>query len=211
MRFRLAAALALVAHASASAVAQKPDKPPRGLATDGLAGESVALLPLTMAVANPNLRQDTMIVALGDQRHLLRWADSVIGEEFKARAPEVNWVLAPRLRQLARRNPGFMPDPDQMGQAILRAPKLTKIPDPLRGSLRSVIAMTGGRYAMAPAALGFSRDSTGQLRVDLALALADGRQGTVIWRSMTYATGASPGEALAAAVTAVLPGVGTGP
>jgi len=211
VRLRLAAALALAAHASASAVAQKPDKPPRGLATDGLAGESVALLPLTMAVANSDLRQDTMIVALGDRRHVLRWADSVIGEELKARAPEVNWVLAPRLRQLARRNPGFMPDPDQMGQAILRAPKLTKIPDPLRGSLRSVIAVTGGRYAMAPAALGFSRDSTGALRVDLALALADARQGTVIWRSMTYATGASPGEALAAAVTAVLPGVGTGP
>jgi hypothetical protein len=211
VRLRLAAALALAAHASASAVAQKPDKPPRGLATDGLAGESIALLPLTMAVANADLRQDTMIVALGDRRHLLRWADSVIGQEFQTRAPEVNWVPAPRLRQLARRNPGFMPDPDQMGQAILRAPKLTKIPDPLRGSLRSVIAVTGGRYAMAPAALGFSRDSTGALRVDLALALADARQGTVIWRSMTYATGASPGEALAAAVTAVLPGVGTGP
>jgi hypothetical protein len=211
VRLRLVAALALVASTSAPAAAQRPEKPPRGLATDGLAGESVPLLPLTMAVANPDLRRDTMIVALGDQRHLLRWADSVIGDEFRTRAPEVNWVLAPRLRQLARRNPGFMPDPDQMGQAILRAPKLTKIPDPLRGSLRSLIAVTGGRYAMTPAALGFSRDSTGQLRVDLALALADGRQGTVIWRSMTYASGATPGEALAAAVTAIFPPVGTGP
>jgi len=211
VRLRLAAALVLAVHASTSAVAQRPEKPPRGLATDALAGESVALLPLTMAIANPDLRQDTMIVALGDQRHLLRWADSVIGQELQTRAPEVNWVPAPRLRQLARRNPGFMPDPDQMGQAILRAPKLTKIPDPLRASLRSVIAVTGGRYAMAPAALGFSRESTGQLRVDLALALADARQGTVIWRSMTYATGANPGEALAAAVTAVLPAVGAGP
>jgi hypothetical protein len=211
VRLRLAATLALVVHAATSAVAQRPEKPPRGLATDGLAGEQVALLPVTLAVANSDLRQDTMIVALGDQRHVLRWADSVIGQEFQTRAPEVNWVLAPRLRQLARRNPGFMPDPDQMGQAILRAPKLTKIPDPLRASLRSVIAVTGGRYAMAPAALGFSRDSTGRLRVDLALALADARQGTVIWRSNTYATGTSPGEALAGAVTAILPAVGGGP
>jgi len=211
VRLRFAAALALIAGVSTSAVAQGPDKPPRGLATDGLAGESVALLPVTLAVATAALRGDTAITGLGDHRHVLRWADSVIGEEFQGRAPEVTWILAPRLRQLARRNPGMVPDPDQMGQAILRAPKLTKIPDPLRSSLRSLVAVTGGRYAMAPAALGFSRDSTGALRADLALALADSRSGAVIWRSSTFGTGASPGEALAAAVTAILPGAGSGP
>jgi hypothetical protein len=211
VRFRLVAALALAAHASGVAAAQGPDKPPRQLATDGLAGESVALLPVTLALADAALRTDSGFIALGDHQHLLRWADSVIAEEFRGRSPEVTWLPAPRLRQLARRNPGMIPDPDQMGQAILRAPKLTKIPDPLRSSLRSLIAVTGGRYAMAPAALGFSRDSSGGLRADLALALADGRGGTVIWRSQSFGRGASPGEALAAAVDAVLPGLGTGP
>lgn len=211
MRFRLAAALALAAHASGVAAAQGPQKPPRQLATDGLAGESVALLPVTLALADAALRHDSAFIALGDHQHLLRWADSVIAEEFRGRAPEVTWLPAPRLRQLARRNPGMVPDPDQMGQAILRAPKLTKIPDPLRSSLRSLIAVTGGRYAMAPAALGFSRDSTGGLRADLALALADGRGGTVVWRSQSFGRGMSLAEALAAAVDAVLPGLGAGP
>jgi hypothetical protein len=211
VRLRLAAALVLAVHASASAVAQGPDKPPRRLATEGLAGESIALLPVTLAMADPALRGDSAVVALGDHRQVLRWADSVIGEELQGRAPEVTWLLPPRLRQLARRNPGFVPDPDQMGQAILRAPKLTRIPDPLRSSLRNLVAVTGGRYAMAPAGLSLSRDSTGGLRADLALALADARTGMVVWRSLSVGKGASPGEALAAAVIAVLPGSTPGP
>jgi hypothetical protein len=211
VRLRLAAALALVIGAPAFATAQQARKPPRQLATDGLAGESVALLPVTLAIADAALKGDTAVTLLGDRVHVLRWADSVIGEAFRGRAPEVTWVPPTRLRQLARRNPGMIPEPDQMGQAILRAPKLTKIPDPLRSSLRSLITVTGGRYAMVPAALGLARDSTGALRVDLTLALADARGGTVVWRSNTFGTGASPGEALAAAVAAVLPAVSSGP
>jgi hypothetical protein len=95
-----------------------------------------------------------------------------------------------------------------MGQAILRAPRLTRIPDPLRSSLRSLTAISGGRFAMAPAALGFTRDSAGGIRADLALALADTRRGVVVWRSDTFGSGAAPGDALAAAVAAVLPAPG---
>ena len=49
------------------------------------------------------------------------------------RAPEVKWVLPPALRKMARRSPRHCADPDQMGQAVLRSPKLKDIPDPLRG------------------------------------------------------------------------------
>jgi hypothetical protein len=209
---RLAAALALLLAPGivvpAAAAAQAASKPPRGLATEALSGESVALLPLTMVVVDPTLRGDSAIAALGNRQHLLLWADSIVGDAFQGRAPEVNWVLPVRLRQMARRNAGMVPDPDQMGQAILRAPKLTRVPDPLRGSLRSLTAISGGRFAMAPAALGFSRDSAGGFRADLALALADTRRGVVVWRSATFGSGAAPGDALAAAVAAVLPAPG---
>jgi hypothetical protein len=209
---RFAAALVLLLApgivAPAGAAAQAGSKPPRGLATEALSGESVALLPLTLVVVDPALRGDSAVAVLGARQRLLLWADSVVGDAFQGRAPEVNWVLAPRLRQMARRNPGMVPDPDQMGQAILRAPKLTRIPDPLRGSLRELSAIAGGRFAMAPAALGFSRDSAGRFRADLALALADTRRGVVVWRSATFGSGAAPGDALAAAVAAVLPAPG---
>lgn len=209
---RLAAALALLlapgVAAPAAVLAQARSKPPRGLATEALSGESVALLPLTLVVTDPALRGDSAVAALGDRRHLLLWADSVVGDAFQGRAPEVNWVLPARLRQMARRNPGMIPDPDEMGQAVLRAPKLTRIPDPLRSSLRSLTAISGGRFAMAPAALGFTRDSAGGIRADLALVLADTRRGVVVWRSDTFGSGSAPGDALAAAVAAVLPAPG---
>lgn len=210
MRFAAALALLLVPGivVPAAAAAQAGSKPPRGLATEALSGESVALLPLTLVVVDPALRGDSGIAALGARQRLLLWADSVVGDAFQGRAPEVNWVLAPRLRQMARRNPGMIPDPDQMGQAILRAPKLTRIPDPLRSSLRELTGIAGGRFAMAPAALGFTRDSAGGFRADLALALADTRRGVVVWRSATFGSGAAPGDALAAAVAAVLPAPG---
>jgi hypothetical protein len=211
VRLHLAIALALVAGTPALVAAQNPGKPPRQLATDGLAGESIALLPVTLALADSTLRNDSAVTTLGDRTHVLRWADSIIGESFVGNAPEVTWVLPARLRQLARRNPGMIPEPDQMGQAILRSPKMSKIPDPLRSSLRSLITVTGGRYAMVPAALGLSRDSTGSLRADLALALADARGGTVVWRSNGSGRGQSPGEALAAAVASVLPSASVGP
>jgi len=209
---RLAFAALTLAARTSVATGQGPTRPPpRGLVTEALSGESIALLPVTLVVADPTVRGDSSLVALGDRRQLLLWADSVVGEEFQGRAPEVNWVPARRLRQLAHRNPGMVPDPDQMGQAILRAPKLTKVPDPLRSSLRSLTAITGGRFAMAPAALGFSRDPGGGFRVDLALALADARSGLVVWRSATYGSGTTPGDALAAAVLAVLPAATAGP
>jgi len=205
------AALTLVARTSVAA-AQAPTRPPRhGLAIEALSGESVALLPVTLVVADSTVRGDSSLVALGDRRQRLLWADSVVGEEFQSRAPEVNWVPARRLRQLAHRNPGMVPDPDQMGQAILRAPKLNKVPDPLRSSLRSLTAISGGRFAMTPAALGFTRDPGGGFRADLSLVLADARSGLVVWRSATYGSGTTLGDALAAAVAAVLPAATTGP
>lgn len=182
-----------------------PPKPPKALNALALAGEAIAVLPLTLTVSDPALARDSTLACLRDRRAVLRWADSVIGEGLEARAPEVAWVLPPRLRQIARRNPGMVPEPDQMGQAILRSPKLKRVPDPLRTGLRNLTSFTGGRYAMVPAALAFARDTSGALRADLSIALADTRTGTVAWHALTWGLGASPDEALTAAVAAVLP------
>jgi len=183
-----------------------PAKRPPALATPALAGQAVAVLPLTLAGTDPALAGDSTLRALGGRRAGLAWADSIIGAALEARAPEVSWTLPARLRQLARRNPGMVPDPDRMGQAVLRSPKLKRVPEPLASALRNLTAVTGGRYAMVPAALGLARDATGGVRADLALALADARSGQVVWRALSSATAASPAEAVSAAVANVLPG-----
>lgn len=173
--------------------------------SQGLAGQEVAIMPLTLLATDPAFQSDTLFDAYRDRRATLTWADSVIGEAFVSRAPEVRWVLAPALRKVARRSPGIVGDPDQMGQAMLRAPKLRDVPEPLRASLRNLMAVVGGRVAMVPAALSFSPDSAGRVRAELSLVAADTRAGKVVWRSQAPGTGATPAAALVAALVGVLP------
>jgi hypothetical protein len=161
-------------------------------------------------VADSAVESDPAYNRFRDRRAGLLHADSLINEEIQARSPEVNWVFPPKLRKVARRSAGFVEDPDQMGQAVLRSPGFTKVPDPLRSSLRGLVALIDGRFALVPAALGFGPEPNGQVRADLTLVLADARNGKILWRSLAYGRGASPDQALDAAVAAVLP-VSQGP
>jgi hypothetical protein len=176
------------------------------LPVDALAGKRVGVLPITLVVADPTIQPDTGFAPYRDRRAALHRTDSLIAEALLGRGPEVGWVLPPELRKMARRAAGFVPDPDQMGQAILRAPKLTVIPDPLRSSLRSLMAIADGRVALVPAALGFGPEPDGEIRADLSLVLGDVRNGKVLWRSMALGRGKTPDQALIAALATVLPG-----
>jgi hypothetical protein len=162
-------------------------------------------MPITLIAPDPALQSDTVYAPYRERRAALLWADSLIGEAFTGRAPEVGWVLPAELRKVARRSPGIVGDPDQMGQAALRSPKLREIPDPLRSSLRNLMAVVGGRMVMVPASIGFGRQADGRIRADLSLVAADTRTGKVLWRSVAVGSGANPREALDAALAAVLP------
>jgi hypothetical protein len=188
----------------------KPLPPVAILPTTQLAGQTIAVLPLTLVVADPSLESDSGYAPYRDHRAALLRADSLVSEGIRTRSPEVNWVLPPQLRKIARRSAGFVEDPDQMGQAVLRSPNLDKVPDPLRSSLRGLVALTDGRMALVPASLGFGPEPDGQIRADLTLVLADARNGKVLWRSVAYGRGRSPDQALGAAMAAVLPTT-TGP
>jgi hypothetical protein len=173
--------------------------------SEALAGQEVAVMPLTLVATDPAFQTDSLFAPYRDRRTTLTWADSVIGDAFVGRAPEVRWVLPPELRKVARRSPGIVGDPDQMGQALLRSPKFKTVPDPLRASLRNLMAVVGGRVALVPASLGFLPDSTRRIRAELSLVAADTRTGKVVWRSLALGSGPTPDAALAAALNAVLP------
>jgi len=204
--------LALVAcGANAQDTGTKPPAPVTAhppvtmLPTGNLAGQTIAVLPLTMLVADPALQSDTLLAPYRGHRPALLRADSLIGIEIENRSPEVKWVLPPQLRKVARRSAGFVDDPDQMGQAVLRAQNINKVPDPLRSSLRGLVALVDGRLALVPASLGFGAEPNHQIRADLTLVMVDARNGKVLWRSLAYGRGASPDQALSAAIAAVLP------
>ena len=204
--FSAACASAQEQRQQANAVKASPSVP-----TTLLAGQQVSLMPITLVVADSTLQSDTLYAAYRDRRATLTWADSLIGEAFTGRAPEVKWMLPPELRKISRRSPGIVGDPDAMGQAALRSPKVKDIPDPLRSSLRNLSAVAGGRVAMVPAALSFSREEDGRIRADLSLVAADTRAGKVIWRANPAGHGAAPPQALEAALASVLPVDFTGP
>jgi hypothetical protein len=176
------------------------------LSTQALAGKTVIVLPITLVVADPSIQSDTGYATYRDRRAALHRTDSLITEALLARGPEVHWVLPPELRKIARRSAGFVAEPDEMGQAVLRAPNMSTIPDPLRSSLRSLVAIADGRLVLVPAAVGFGPEPDGRIRADLSIVMGDARNGKVLWRSLALGRGKSPDEALNAALAAVLPG-----
>ena len=172
------------------------------LSTGTLAGQRVPVLPVTIVVAEDTLAQ---MEPFSVHAHALAWADSIVGEVLQERSPEVKWVLPAELRKVALRAPGIAPDPDHMGQGILRASKMDVVPDPLRSNLRALVALTNARFAFVPAAIGILPDSMGGVRADISMVLADIRTGQVVWRAVATGSDAKPSRALIAAIARVLP------
>ena len=163
-----------------------------------LAGQAVPVLPNSYLVA------DGIAGIPAARLEALAWADSIMGETLEARGPEVRWVLAPALRQVAKRAPSTVPSPDKMGQATLRARRMDRVPDPLRVYLRSLAALTGSRLVLVPAAMRFTNVGD-SVRVEIDFVMADARNGSIPWRSVPTATAATAAEALRAAVGHILP------
>lgn len=198
----IAASLAALALLAAPAAAQDDGGRRTGLAREGMAGQVVAVLPLTW------LSRDTSItdaILLRDRVEVMRWADSVLGDALIFMAPEVTWTLPPELRRMARRNPAMVQDPDRMGHAVLRSPRLNTVPDPTRSQLRMLVAIAGGRLAFVPAGLALSRNADGQVEAALDVVVADARTGRVGFRSRVTGLGPTPAEALVDVVRTLFP------
>ena len=178
-----------------------------GIATEALAGQVVGVLPLTHMSRDTALRDSLL---MGPRANVLRWADSVLGEALLEQNPEINWMLPPELRRASRKAAGMVPEPDRMGQSVMRSPKLDQVPDPLRGYLRTLMGVAGGRFVFIPASIAAGKDSVGAIRLTLMAVLADTRTGKVVWRSSNATgTAATPAEALMAAVKTFLPDADT--
>lgn len=174
-----------------------------GIAVEALAGQVVGVLPITHMSRDTSLRDSLL---MGPRATVLRWADSVLGESLTGQTPEINWMLPPELQRTSRKAAGMVPEPDRMGQSIMRSPKLEQVPDPLRGYLRTLMGVAGGRFVFIPASMIAGKDSVGALRLTLIAVLADTRTGQVVWRSTgAFGTGPTPADALMAAVKTFLP------
>ncbi len=173
------------------------------LPTAGMAGRPVTVYPLTF------LRTDEMLgweMYVQPRRDALDRADSLIAVLLTERAPEVTWVLPDQLRRAARRAPGMLSSPDQMGTALLRS-RFRQVPDPLRSQLRTLNGIAGGRYALIPASLVFRRDPGGAGAAELTLVIVDVRTGREGWRTVARGNGADPWGAMWNALKSLVPGL----
>lgn len=198
----LAACSTAATPAVAPLPAQEKPAPAPALSVAPLAGQRIPLVPVSYLIVESPV--DSFLAA--DRTARLRWADTLIGDILVMRGPEVEWVLPPELRRVAQRAPATVTDPDRMGQSIMRSSSLDKVPDPLRGYLRGLTAMTNGRLVMIPAAIRFSADSaTGGVRAEAVLVLADTRNGAVVWRSSPVGVATTAAAALEIAIAHILP------
>jgi hypothetical protein len=200
----MAACLAGAAACGGGRPAEAGPAPTAPLPTAGLAGQRVAIFPLTLVVTDEALPWRD---AVGARRAALDRADSLLVELLRERAPEVTWVAPGQLRQAARRNAGAFADPDQMATALLRSPSFRQMPDPLWSQMRTLVAAVGDRYVMVPAALVFVPGTVNAGRAELTVVLADVRSGAIGWRTVANAEGAEPWDAFRRAVRALTPGL----
>jgi hypothetical protein len=94
-----------------------------------------------------------------------------------------------------------------MGTALLRAPNIVNVPDPLRSQLRALGAIAGGRFLLIPAALLYTKGTTSPATAELSIVLVDIRLGEVQWRSLARGDGADPWSALTAVMKHLTPGL----
>ena len=199
--FAVGTLVAALAVAQAGSAQKKPVTQP--LVVNAVAGQGVAIVPVNMFIIEPEVPPGTFTLG---KPALTRWVDSLLFDGATSRAPEVNWIPPQELRRISRRAGGLMPDPDQMGQSIMRSWGISTVPDPLRSNLRRLLAVAGGsRYAMIPASVVFKPDSAGGLSVSMAVLLADVRTGKVVWRSVAKGSGGTAGQALGKAVKTIFP------
>ncbi len=185
---------------SAEEIEPRPAAP---LPTAGLAGEPVSVYPVTMMLAEDSLGWNDYVQP---RREALDRADSLIALLLTERAPEVTWMLPDDLRRAARRAPGLLRDPDQMGTSILRTP-FDRTPDPLRSQMRQLSGVVGGNYALVPASLIFYAEPDGRGRAELTLVIVDVRLARTSWRTVATGKGSDPWQATWEALKTLVPGL----
>ena len=209
----LLAAVPLACGTAATTQDRSEPRPTAALPVTNLAGQRVMVLPLTMALAHDSLpwRGD-----LSQRPAVLFRADSLLGALLTERAPAVTWVLPPELRRAAALSAGMVSDPGQFPTSMLRFDKVERLPDPLRSQIRNLAAVSGARYGLVPAALGWvPTDTSGAARAvvtgnglgtaELVLVLVDARLGQVGFRTVARGAGDDPWTALVRAVRIATP------
>jgi hypothetical protein len=178
----------------------------RVLGVQALAGQTVAVVPITFIGADSSLKRDSALAIYWNRVAGLHHFDTLFGDYLTGTLVETKWVLPPALRQLYLKTHGYMPDPDYMGQSQLKNPGIKKkVPEPLASKLRAVAGVTDARVIVVPAGVVFLRDSTGMLNANVSVVLVDARTGEIKYRTISTGKGVTSDAALRASFAVMIP------
>lgn len=151
-----------------------------------LAGSSALLMVVGGIVVGDSANP---LAELGARRlELVETANATLDTALRRDAREVSWMGLAEQRRAARRSPTLGVDPDRLPTAFLVGPGVQRVPEPLWSGIRTLVAMTGARMAIVPAAARIS-GHPGALTAEYVLVVVDARIGEVLWRGR--AVGAS--------------------
>lgn len=115
----------------------------------------------------------------------------------------VEWVGLAAQRRAVRRNPTLAVNPDRIPLDMLADPTVDRVPASVILQMRGLAAVTGTRFAMAPAIVRINASGSG-FRATYVIAMVDTRTSTVMARMRATGTGATPEAALQAAAATVV-------
>ena len=179
--------------------------PIAALPVGSLAGSSALLMAVGAVVAGDSADP---LPGLNAQRlALLEVANATLDTALRRDAREVIWMGLAEQRRVARRSPTLGVDPDRLPTLYLASPSVQRVPDPLWAGIRTLVAMTGARMAVVPAAVRIT-GHVGALIAEYVMVIVDARTGEVLWRGRSVG-GASPTAeaALASAAGAAVGGI----
>lgn len=197
----LSLAAALAALPPAVAAQESAPEPPRPLAP--FLTRRVVVPPVQYLRGGDSLGWTSRIT---DERAYLRNLDAEIRFALSDRGVADRWVFAPALAAMARRNPGYLPDPYALAAQWLRPPMRKKnpdqLPEPFGSQIRSLVAMEDdGQYVLFPVEIRFETAGPGQERALLRVVVLDARRSRIVWMAdVASDPAASFSPALAASV-----------
>ena len=131
--------------------------------------------------------------------------DAEISYWLREQAPDVRWVLPEAIDRTLRRNPELDIKVRQLDVAAFRRAQVKRIGDPLFGDLRRLAAVLNARLALIPVAAESIGRTEGEARVQVATAIIDALDGTVLWFGITESEADASGpEAGLASVAQVM-------
>jgi hypothetical protein len=139
---------------------------------------------------NVPVAQDSMLRFAIDRAAL----DSELAYWLPQHAGNVRWILPEQMQRTLARSPTLDIDINNLAINIFQQAQVKRIGDPLFGDVRRLAAVLNARLALIPVAAELIGRTEADARVQIATAIIDALDGTVIWFGIIESEADARGE-----------------